>query len=230
MARPKGIDYRKLAFEVYAPICVFCGFGIEAVLEVAHLDYDTANCELHNLVLLCPTCLRMHEIDLIPTEVVVRLRDQKRKPNWRKLLKDAGEKAAATKHQTPGLLCEASLKAVATRHERNAARANAPASPIRGRSVPEIVWTPVPRLPTNLGHGVQFLVRSANGRRLVAWLEEFEWLHSKPERVEILITDDEALLPASRAKKLKAAVETRIRAHELITGRVCEGVEALING
>ena len=35
-------NYRKLAFDAYAPICVHCGFGIREVLEVAHLDGNRA--------------------------------------------------------------------------------------------------------------------------------------------------------------------------------------------
>lgn len=229
MPRPKGIDYRKLAFERYAPICVFCGFGIEAVLEVAHIDCDPANCNIDNLAILCPTCHRMLDIDLIPTEVVRRLRDEKRKPNWRKLLKDAGEKAAATKRAIPGLLTRAAELAVATRRERNAARVNPTTAPMRDSATPMISWKSVHDLPTNLGHGVQFVVQSGRHRRPVAWLEGFEWLHSMPERVEILITDNEALLSASRAAELKAAVEPRIRARQVMEGRVCEGVHALLN-
>ena len=36
-------NYRKLAFDEYAHICVYCGFGIPEVLEVAHLDGNRAN-------------------------------------------------------------------------------------------------------------------------------------------------------------------------------------------
>lgn len=123
MARPKTISYRKLAFQSYAHVCVYCGFGIAAVLEVAHLDCDPSNCGVENLVILCPTCHRMHDIDLIPTDVLIRLRDEKREPNWKKLLKDAGQKALAAKRSQDGLLAEAARKAVATRRARKAAAA-----------------------------------------------------------------------------------------------------------
>ena len=121
MGRTGTIDYRKLAFDSYAPMCVFCGFGIAAVLEVAHLDGDSANCKISNLAILCPTCHRMHDIELIPTSIVEELRDTKRKANWQRLLKDAGKKAAATKAATPGLLREAGRKAAATRKGRRVA-------------------------------------------------------------------------------------------------------------
>src|SRR5690242_9829118 len=118
MARTGLPNYRKLALEAYAPICVYCGFGIKAVLEVAHLDCDPANNDVRNLALLCPTCHRMHDIDLIPTEVVARLRDEKRKARWSKLTKDAVTKAVATKRRDPEHMREAARKAVATRRAR----------------------------------------------------------------------------------------------------------------
>ena len=105
--------YRKAALAAYAPICVYCGFGIKEVLEVAHLDCQPSNCSLDNLALLCPTCHRMHDLDLIPTDVVIRLRDEKRTVNWKKLMKDATEKAAATKKRSA-----TAKKAATTRKQR----------------------------------------------------------------------------------------------------------------
>jgi hypothetical protein len=64
----------------------------------------------------------MHDIDLIPTDVVARLRDEKRKPRWAKLTKDAAAKAMATKRLKPELMREAARKAVATRKARATAR------------------------------------------------------------------------------------------------------------
>jgi 5-methylcytosine-specific restriction endonuclease McrA len=118
MSRSGLLNYRKLAFDAYAPICVYCGFGIREVLEVAHLDCNAQNCEMSNLAILCPTCHRMHDIDLIPTEVVARLRDEKRKARWSKLTKNAAVKAVATKLRNPELMREAARKAVATRKAR----------------------------------------------------------------------------------------------------------------
>ena len=108
-------NYRKQAMEAYPHMCVYCGFGIAGVLEVAHLDCDPRNCDLSNLALLCPTCHRMHDIDLIPTEVIKSLRDSKREPNWKKLMKDASEKAEATKKKS-----RAAKKAHNTRQARKA--------------------------------------------------------------------------------------------------------------
>ena len=112
------LNYRKLAFDAYAAICVHCGFGIREVLEVAHLDGNRANNSLSNLAILCPTCHRMHDIDLLPTDAVVRLRDEKRKARWSKLTKDAAKKAIETMRKTPGRLEAAAQKAAATRRAR----------------------------------------------------------------------------------------------------------------
>lgn len=111
-------DYRRLAFGRYEPMCVYCGFGIMAVLEVAHLDCNAHNCALDNLAILCPTCHRMHDIDLIPTDVIRHMRDGKRLPRWSKLMKDAVIKALATKRGDPDHFRRAGLKAAATRRAR----------------------------------------------------------------------------------------------------------------
>jgi 5-methylcytosine-specific restriction endonuclease McrA len=108
-------NYRKIAFEKYVALCVYCGFGIKEILEVAHLDCDPQNCGVDNLTILCPTCHRMHDVDLIPTKVIKYLRDEERNVNWGKLTKDAGKKAVQTKLLTPQLMKAAAKKAVATR-------------------------------------------------------------------------------------------------------------------
>jgi hypothetical protein len=50
----KRVNYRKIAFDAYDPLCAHCGFGVPAVLEVAHIDGDRANNAVGNLVILCP--------------------------------------------------------------------------------------------------------------------------------------------------------------------------------
>lgn len=102
---PAKGSYRKLALARYGRpadggvmhLCVVCGFGVAAVLEVAHLDQNRKNDALENLALLCPNCHKMHDIGLLPTDVVRRLRDEHRSENWALRVKDAGKKAAATK-------------------------------------------------------------------------------------------------------------------------------------
>ena len=54
----KRVNYRRLAFEQYDPVCAHCGFGMEAVLEVAHIDGNRSNNDAKNLVILCPNFTR----------------------------------------------------------------------------------------------------------------------------------------------------------------------------
>jgi predicted restriction endonuclease len=91
------INYRKLAFEHYPPICAYCGFGVPEILEVAHLDGNRSNNEIGNLIILCPNCHKMHDIDLIPTETITLMRDREKRVDWKKRMKDAGQKAATTR-------------------------------------------------------------------------------------------------------------------------------------
>jgi hypothetical protein len=96
------INYRKLAFEHYKDrlFCAHCGFGIPEVLEVAHLDCDRQHNDISNLVLLCPTCHKMLDLDLISTEAMVQMRDRPRVVRWAKRMKDAGRKAAASRRKS----------------------------------------------------------------------------------------------------------------------------------
>ena len=88
------VNYRKLAFANYQGICAHCGFGVQDVLEVAHIDGNRGNNAIENLIILCPNCHKMHDIGLIPTSVVIEMRDRKRQVDWSKRMKDAGAKAA----------------------------------------------------------------------------------------------------------------------------------------
>ena len=110
MAMPLRVNYRKRALDHYQPLCVHCGFGVEAVLEVAHIDGNRQNNDLVNLVILCPTCHKMLDLDLIPNEAIIAIRDRPRAPDWKKRMKDAGAKAALTNKRR-----RAALKAVETR-------------------------------------------------------------------------------------------------------------------
>lgn len=109
----KRVNYRRLAFARYDPLCAHCGFGVPAVLEVAHLDADRSNNELSNLVILCPNCHKMHDLDLISTATIVEMRDRPKVVAWSKRMKDAGQKAALTR-----LRKSAARKAVATRRRK----------------------------------------------------------------------------------------------------------------
>jgi 5-methylcytosine-specific restriction endonuclease McrA len=95
--KPKRINYRKLAFEHYDPVCAYCGFGIPSILEVAHIDGNRNNNNIDNLVILCPNCHKMHDVDIIPSEAILLMRDRPKMVNWSKRMKDAGHKAALTR-------------------------------------------------------------------------------------------------------------------------------------
>ena len=103
MTMPKRINYRKIAFDAYDPLCAHCGFGIPAVLEVAHVDGNRQNNDSKNLVILCPNCHKMHDLDLISTETIIHMRDRPKIVKWFKRMKDAGKKAALKrKHAAAG--------------------------------------------------------------------------------------------------------------------------------
>jgi len=93
----KRVNYRKLAFAHYDPLCAHCGFGIPAVLEVAHIDGNRQNNEVGNLVILCPNCHKMLDLDLISNETIIHMRDRPKVVAWSKRMKDAGQKAALTR-------------------------------------------------------------------------------------------------------------------------------------
>jgi adenylate kinase len=117
----KRINYRKLAFEHYAPVCAHCGFGIPSVLEVAHIDGSRSNNAIQNLVILCPNCHKMHDLDIISTETILVMRDRPKTVDWRKRMKDAGRKAAISRKTRAARLRRkrrlAALKAAATRRQ-----------------------------------------------------------------------------------------------------------------
>lgn len=69
------VNYRKLAFAHYEPICAHCGFGISSILEVAHIDGNGQNNDVSNLVILCPNCKKMLKSELISIEVIVAMRN-----------------------------------------------------------------------------------------------------------------------------------------------------------
>ena len=83
---------RKIAFQHYQPICVWCGVSISDLLEVAHLDHDRSNDEIKNLVFLCLTHHRMLDLGLIPSDVVIYLRDKPLKADWSILIKGGKSK------------------------------------------------------------------------------------------------------------------------------------------
>lgn len=102
LTKPKRVNYRKVAFNHYhaSVYCVHCGFGIVEVLEVAHLDGNRKNNAPDNLAILCPTCHKMHDLDIISTETIREMRDRPRVVRWSKRMKDAGRKAAESRRKS----------------------------------------------------------------------------------------------------------------------------------
>ncbi len=86
-------NYRKLAFDHYAPICAYCGYGVPEILEVAHLDGDRRNNAVENLAVLCCNCHKMHDIGLIPTDTIVQMRAH-------------GAKASPAAAEPPAVRCD----------------------------------------------------------------------------------------------------------------------------
>jgi len=96
-------SYHTIAFKTYPQICAYCGFGIIGILQVAHLSHNRKDNSPENLVILCPTCHKMYDGNLISKDVLIVLRDNPRKINWSAMMKDAGIKAAKTKkHKAAG--------------------------------------------------------------------------------------------------------------------------------
>jgi hypothetical protein len=120
----KRVNYRKLAFDKYPAVCAHCGYGIPDVLEVAHIDCNRSNNDISNLVILCPNCHKMHDLDLISTKTIIEMRDRPKDVNWAKRMKDAGPKAAATRKLNAEAEKRrlAGLKAAETRAKNLAAR------------------------------------------------------------------------------------------------------------
>jgi len=115
-SEPKRINYRKRAFAHYDPVCAHCGYGIPDVLEVAHIDANRQNNHISNLVILCPNCHKMHDLDLISTETIIQMRERPKVVTWSKRMKDAGKKAATTRKWRL-----AGMKAAETRAKNKAA-------------------------------------------------------------------------------------------------------------
>lgn len=131
----KKINYRALALATCPEAqCVHCGFGVKDVLEVAHLDQIRSNNSIDNLAILCPNCHKMHDLDLIPTDVIRQMRDHDKKTNWGSRMKDAAAKAAATRKKNTAAenRSEAGKKAAATRKAKSELASEIEANKVKG--------------------------------------------------------------------------------------------------
>jgi len=134
---PRSGKSRRIAFQHYNPICVWCGVAISDLLEVAHIDHQRSNDDPKNLVFLCLTHHRMLDLGLIPAGVVAQLRDRPLKADWSILIKGVPSKTSKkdASRPKPSLLSivtpeseiektmisrrEGALKAWATRRAQN---------------------------------------------------------------------------------------------------------------
>ena len=78
--------YRKKAFESYGFLCAWCGCGVPAVLEVAHIDGNHSHNWPNNLAILCLTCHRMLDLGIIPKIMVKKMRKKRKLGNWNILI------------------------------------------------------------------------------------------------------------------------------------------------
>ena len=88
--RLKG--FRKRAFETYGFLCAWCGCGIPAVLEVAHIDGNRSHNGPSNLAILCLTCHRMLDLGIIPKTMVKKMRTKRKLGKWKILIHTGKEK------------------------------------------------------------------------------------------------------------------------------------------
>jgi predicted restriction endonuclease len=84
-------SFRKRAFETYGFLCAWCGCGIPAVLEVAHIDGNRSHNGPSNLAILCLTCHRMLDLGIIPKTMVKKMRTKRKLGKW-KILIHTGKK------------------------------------------------------------------------------------------------------------------------------------------
>ena len=67
-------SYRNLAFRNYPHKCAVCGWDEdEDILQVHHIDEDRNNCNIDNLIILCPTChwkLTMKKYKLYNNQII----------------------------------------------------------------------------------------------------------------------------------------------------------------
>ena len=75
-------DARKEILETYQYRCIVCGFGVESILRIFHLDLFLQGTDaLHDIVVLCPNCFEMFRHRMIPEEALrlIQKKAQKKK-------------------------------------------------------------------------------------------------------------------------------------------------------
>jgi hypothetical protein len=94
-----------------------------------------------------------------------------------------------------------------------------------------IVWIECDNLERGADHGIDFTARSGNGPgEVIAVLRGFEWLHRRPDVVEIAIRPPGKGLDASFLEEARRSIERYVRNPGDLGSYVSESVWAGING
>jgi hypothetical protein len=81
------------------------------------------------------------------------------------------------------------------------------------------------------GHGVDFFAGSpAQSAQLNAVVRRFEWLHGKPETVEMRIRPASYAFYALILPEARAGIERYLRRGEVVDGHLAQAVHAHLNG
>jgi hypothetical protein len=94
-----------------------------------------------------------------------------------------------------------------------------------------IVWIEDDGLIPLGGHGVDFFAGSAaQSARLIAVVRGFEWLHGKPETVEVRIRPASHAFDALILLEARAGIERYLLRGEAVDGQVAQALHVHING
>lgn len=94
-----------------------------------------------------------------------------------------------------------------------------------------IVWTQDNDLIPLGGHGVDFFAGSlVQSAQLIAVVRGFEWLHGKPETVEVRISPASDAIDAALLREARAVIERYLHRGEAVDGQVAPALHVHING
>jgi len=93
-----------------------------------------------------------------------------------------------------------------------------------------IIWTQDSDLIPLGGHGVDFFAGLVQPAQLIAVVRGFEWLHGKPETVEVRISPASDAIDAVLLREARAVIERYLQRGEAVDGQVGPGLHAHING
>ena len=89
----------------------------------------------------------------------------------------------------------------------------------------QIVWKEWKTEP-RMGHGVHFHdLRRPRDMNLVAWLEDFYWLHGNPEVVTILCIPPDTITTVNMLTATKRIISKHVKKKKLIVGSFSRYIE-----